>query len=104
MWQGGDKIDPKTVKCIFLGYSRIQKGYKCYTSYLHKKFISVDVTFHKFIYFYSECEKFQKDHFREIVDAYMHVAGFLEKVHHPQKKNQEAEEVYIKKKESTISS
>ena len=24
------KLDPKSLKCIFVGYSRVQKGYKCY--------------------------------------------------------------------------
>ena len=24
------KLDPKSLKCIFLGYSRVQKGYMCY--------------------------------------------------------------------------
>ena len=24
------KLDPKSLKCIFLGYSRVQKGYQCY--------------------------------------------------------------------------
>ena len=32
------KLDPKSLKCIFLGYSRVQKGYWCY-------FVSTDVTF-----------------------------------------------------------
>ena len=24
------RLDPKSLKCIFLGYSRVQKGYRCY--------------------------------------------------------------------------
>ena len=39
------KLDRKSLKCIFLGYSRVQKGYKCYCSTLQRYFVSIDVTF-----------------------------------------------------------
>ena len=39
------KLDPKSLKCIFLGYSRVQKGYRCYSPSLHRYLVSVDVTF-----------------------------------------------------------
>lgn len=40
-----DKLDPRAVKYIFLGYSPTQKGYKCYHSPTHKLYVSKDVTF-----------------------------------------------------------
>lgn len=42
---GKDKLKPKSIKCVFLGYSRLQKGYKCYDPTTKKYHISADVTF-----------------------------------------------------------
>ena len=39
------KLDPKSLKCIFLGYSRVQKGYRCYCPTLHRYMVFADVTF-----------------------------------------------------------
>ncbi|GAB2278358.1 hypothetical protein Dimus_039284 [Dionaea muscipula] len=39
------KLDPKSLKCIFLGYSRTQKGYRCYSPELGRFCISADVAF-----------------------------------------------------------
>ena len=40
-----NKLDPKALKCVFLGYSSTQKGYKCYDPISHKLYVSLDVTF-----------------------------------------------------------
>jgi hypothetical protein len=39
------KLDPTSLKCIFIGYSPHQKGYKCYSHVLKKVYTSMDVTF-----------------------------------------------------------
>ncbi|KAK2974296.1 hypothetical protein RJ640_016782 [Escallonia rubra] len=39
------KLDPKALKCVFLGYSRLQKGYRCYSPDLHKYLVSTNVVF-----------------------------------------------------------
>ena len=41
------KLNLKSLKCIFLGYSRVQKGYRCYCPNLRRYVVSVNVTFLK---------------------------------------------------------
>lgn len=42
---GRDKLSASAIKCIFLGYSTIQKGYRCYNPSTHRFYISASVTF-----------------------------------------------------------
>ena len=46
------KLDPKALKCVFLGYSRLQKGYRCYSPDLNKYLVSTDVVFSEQVPFY----------------------------------------------------
>ncbi|KOM51000.1 hypothetical protein LR48_Vigan08g182700 [Vigna angularis] len=41
------KLDPRALKCVFVGYSLTQKGYKCYHPPSKKFFVSRDVTFNE---------------------------------------------------------
>ncbi|KAK8956599.1 hypothetical protein KSP39_PZI000178 [Platanthera zijinensis] len=40
-----DKLDPRATKHIFVGYSRTQKGYVCYSPTTRKISVSADITF-----------------------------------------------------------
>ena len=39
------KLDPKSLTCVFVGYSPTQKGYKCFHPPTRKYFLTMDVTF-----------------------------------------------------------
>ena len=39
------KLDPKSLKCVVLGYSRVQKGYHCYCPTLKRYLVLPDVSF-----------------------------------------------------------
>jgi len=40
-----DKLSARSLKCVFLGYSRLQKGYRCYSPETKKYYMSANVTF-----------------------------------------------------------
>ena len=51
-----DKFSAKATKCIFLDYSRLQKGYRCYSPQTHRYFLSAHVTFFEDSPFFSSSE------------------------------------------------
>ena len=48
-----DKLSAKATKCVFLGYSHLQRGYRCYSLDTNRYFISADVTFFEDSSFFS---------------------------------------------------
>jgi len=50
---GLDKLSPRSIKCVFVWYSRTQKGYWCYSPSTRKYFVSADVTFFESVSYFS---------------------------------------------------
>jgi hypothetical protein len=47
------KLDPKAEKCIFIGYSSEQKGYRCFSPSTRKLQVTRDVVFDEMASWYS---------------------------------------------------
>ena len=47
------KLDHNSLKCIFLSYSRVQKGYRCYCPSLRRYLVFADVKFFENVPFFS---------------------------------------------------
>jgi hypothetical protein len=47
------KLDPKAKKCIFIGYSLEQKGYRCFNPSIRDLQVSRDVVFDELVSWYS---------------------------------------------------
>ena len=45
--QNSGKLDPRGLRCVFVGYSSTQKGYRCYYPPSRKFFVSADVIFNE---------------------------------------------------------
>ena len=48
------KLDPKTKKCVFIGYSLEKKGYKCYNPITRQLRVSRDVVFDEMASWYAD--------------------------------------------------
>ena len=49
-----DKLDARAAKCVFMGYSSSQKGYKCFHPITNKMLVSRDVRFEETVPYFSK--------------------------------------------------
>jgi hypothetical protein len=48
-----NKLDPCAKRCVFVGYSDLQKGYRCYDPHTRKVHVTLDASFRELIPYYS---------------------------------------------------
>ncbi|KAK2970690.1 hypothetical protein RJ640_023895 [Escallonia rubra] len=61
-----NKLSPRALRCVFVGYAAYQKGYRCYHPPTHKMFITLDVVFHEDLMYFSTESELQGEHQKEI--------------------------------------
>jgi hypothetical protein len=47
------KLEPRALRCVFVGYALHQKGYRCYHPPSRKLYVTLDVVFHETTMYYS---------------------------------------------------
>ncbi|KAK0589507.1 hypothetical protein LWI29_015242 [Acer saccharum] len=48
-----NKLEPRALRCVFVRYGLHQKGYRYYHPHFHKIYVTLEVTFHEDVMYYS---------------------------------------------------
>ena len=58
-----NKLEPRAVKCVFVGYGRNQKGYRCYNPSDRRIYTTMDCEFFESEFYYNHlrCQEEKKD-------------------------------------------
>ena len=62
-----DKLSPRALRCVFLGYATHQKGYRCFYPPTQRMFVTVDVVFHEESMYFSNETKLQGEDLKNIL-------------------------------------
>ena len=62
---GQNKLSPRALRCVFVGYALHQKWYPCFHPLLRKICITMDIVFHKDIMYYPSEPEFQGEYNEE---------------------------------------
>ncbi|XP_014515290.1 uncharacterized protein LOC106773114 [Vigna radiata var. radiata] len=78
-----NKLAPRALRCLFLGYAIHQKGYQCYHPPTKRMFISMNVVFHEQIMYFSSESALQGENHKELqtLDYNCQEYVYLEKDH-----------------------
>ncbi|KAM7531655.1 hypothetical protein LguiB_035065 [Lonicera macranthoides] len=60
-----NKLEPRALKCVFVGYASSQKGYRCYHPPTEKMYVTMDVIFHEETMYFHRTE-LQGEHYKEV--------------------------------------
>ncbi|CAL5428100.1 unnamed protein product [Camellia sinensis] len=61
------KLEPRALRCVFVGYASHQKGYRCYHPPSRKVYVTLDVVFHEdTMYYSSPVSPLQGEHSNEV--------------------------------------
>ena len=61
-----NKLAPRALRCIFVGYATHQKGYRCYHPPTRRMFVTIDVVFHEDTMYFSSESELQGEYYQEI--------------------------------------
>ena len=61
-----NKLTPRALRCVFLGYAAYQKGYRCYHPLRKRMFVTMDVVFHEDSMYFSFEPELQGEHLEEV--------------------------------------
>ena len=88
------KLDPRAIKCIFIGYASDKKGYKCYHPPSRRVYISMDVTFQESESFYPSPQR-QGENNQEAESSELSVLPVIPVIQEPLMPNEDGGDVPI---------
>ena len=60
------KLEPRAIRCMFIGYANQKKGYRCYDPLEKKTYVTRDVSFHETVKFYCDENPLQGESNEEV--------------------------------------
>ena len=84
-----NKLEPRALRCVFVGYASQQKGYRCYHPPSCKVYITLDVVFHETEMYYSSSESSLQGESRSEFTSELKTFDFIDALVEPEPQPQE---------------